>query len=340
VSDDGEDIASGVVSDPTQAPFAALVPDVILSAVERFGLYSDGRFLALNSYENRVFRIGVEDGPAVVAKFYRPGRWSDAAIQEEHDYAHELGALEIPVAVPLRDTDGQTLAHHHGYRVALFPMLAGEWPELDRPGRLAWVGRFLGRIHAVGRLRAFRHRPAVEVEELGRESARLLLEQDFLPDDIAAAYERLSRELLDAVEQRMLEVPHFSLRLHGDCHPGNVLWGQDGPAFVDLDDARNGPAVQDIWMLLSGPPHEQAAQTAQLLEGYETFAEFDRRELALVEPLRTLRLVYYAGWIARRWHDPAFPLAFPWFGSHGYWRGHLDDLRTQQEAMSVAPEVL
>lgn len=321
-----------------ETPFASLSPETILDAAERFGIRCDGRFLALNSYENRVFRIGVEDAAPVVAKFYRPGRWSDDQIREEHAYAEEMAALEIPVAAPFKANGDDTVVVHEGFRVALFPMLAGEWPDLDRPGRLRWLGRFLGRIHALGRVRSFTHRPSLDVAELGYSASRFLTEHAFVPPDLAHEYTHLSGELLAMVEARLAAVPTFQLRLHGDCHPGNVLWSEHGPAFVDLDDARMGPAVQDLWMLLSGEHDEQQAQLEELLQGYQLFNEFDRREIALIEALRTLRLIYYAGWIGRRWHDPAFPRAFPWFESPSYWRGHIDDLRAQHVAL-LAGEV-
>ncbi len=323
--------AASTLTAPDQTPFSGLGPDQILSAAEAFGLEPDGRFIALNSYENRVYQIGLEGARPVVAKFYRPQRWSDEAILEEHAFAQELGEQEIPVAVPLEAPQGGTLLHHAGFRVALFPRLAGDWPDLDRPGRLAWLGRFLGRIHAVGRVRPFRHRPRIDVNEMGRESAAFLLENDFLPLEHERAYRDITGSLLDAIDHHMATIDHFSIRLHGDCHPGNVLWSDSGPAFVDLDDCRAGPAVQDFWMLVSGEPWEQRSQLEDLVQGYEVFTEFDWREFELMEPLRSLRMVYYAAWIARRWIDPAFPQGFPWFGTHGYWRDHVDDLRRQLE---------
>jgi len=322
-----------VSSAADSAPFAGLGPDQILSAAEAFGLEPDGRFIALNSYENRVYQIGLEEAQPVVAKFYRPGRWCDEAILEEHAFAAELAGHEIPVAVPIAGPGGATLIHHQSFRVALFPRLAGHWPDLDRPGRLAWLGRFLGRIHAVGRVRPFRHRPRIEVAEMGREASAFLLGHGFLPPELEPAYRRTAGDLLDAVQARMAGVEHFRIRLHGDCHPGNVLWSDGGPSFVDLDDCRTGPAVQDLWMLVSGEPWEQRAQLEALLEGYRLFAEFDPRELELIEALRSLRMVHYAGWLARRWHDPAFPQAFPWFGSYQYWRDHVDDLARQRELL-------
>jgi Ser/Thr protein kinase RdoA (MazF antagonist) len=322
-----------------EAPFSNLGPDLILSAVEAFGRVPDGRFIALNSYENRVYQIGLEDETPVIAKFYRPERWSDAQILEEHAFAIELGEQEIPVAVPMPAPDGSTLVHQGGYRVAVFPRLAGDWPDLDRPGRLSWLGRFLGRIHAVGQSRAFVDRPAIDVTEMGRSAAQFLLSTDVLPAEQRAGYQQVTEELLALIDERIQSLDARRIRLHGDCHPSNVLWSDSGPSFVDLDDCRSGPAVQDLWMLVSGEAWEQQSQLDALLEGYRVFADFDRRELQLVEPLRSLRMVYYAGWLARRWNDPAFPLAFPWFGTHGYWRDHVDDLRNQLELLAVAASV-
>ena len=322
-----------------EAPFTGLGPDTILSAVEAFGRVPDGRFIALNSYENRVYQIGPEDERPVIAKFYRPGRWSDAAIIEEHEFAIELGAQEIPVAVPMVGPDGTTLVHHAGFRVALFPRLAGDWPDLDRPGRLTWLGRFLGRIHAVGRTRPFVHRPRIDVTEMGRDAAQFLLAGDLLPAEQQSGYRQVTDALLTIVDERLQSIGANNIRLHGDCHPSNVLWSDSGPSFVDLDDCRSGPAVQDLWMLVSGESWEQRNQLEALLEGYAMFADFDWRELELVEPLRSLRMVYYAGWLARRWNDPAFPQGFPWFGSHGYWRDHVDDLRHQLALLSDQPSV-
>ncbi|MFT5448325.1 MAG: Ser/Thr protein kinase RdoA (MazF antagonist) [Gammaproteobacteria bacterium] len=318
-----------------EAPFSNLGPDLILSAVEAFDRVPDGRFIALNSYENRVYQIGIEDETPVIAKFYRPARWSDAQILEEHAFAIELGEQEIPVAVPMSAADGSTLVHQGGYRVALFPRLAGDWPDLDRAGRLTWLGRFLGRIHAVGQSRAFVDRPSIDVTEMGRNAAQFLLTGNLLPVEQRAGYQQVTEELLAVIDERIQSLDARRIRLHGDCHPSNVLWSDNGPSFVDLDDCRSGPAVQDLWMLVSGEAWEQQSQLEELLEGYRVFADFDRRELELVEPLRSLRMVYYAGWLARRWNDPAFPLAFPWFGSHGYWRDHVDDLRNQLNLLTA-----
>lgn len=311
-------------------PFDGLEPGVILDAAERFGLDCDGRLLALNSFENRVYQIGVEDGPSVVAKFYRPARWPDEAILEEHAFSLEFAEHEIPVVAPLRDGDGRTLLEHAGFRYALYPSRGGYWPELQDPEDRRQLGRFIGRMHAVGAVRAFEHRPAVDVASYGEASVRFLLEGDFLPPGTDAVYRQTAEALLQRVRDQFRSVPDFrSIRLHGDLHRGNILWSAAGPAIVDLDDCRSGPAVQDLWMLLAGNSDEMRLQLSDFLAGYRTFFEFGARELALVEALRALRIMHHAAWIARRWSDPAFPRAFPWFGTPAYWEGHVSDLNEQ-----------
>ena len=326
---------------PDPAPYYQLGPETVLAAVESCGYPADGHFLALNSYENRVYQIGVEDGPPLVAKFYRPGRWSDAAIQEEHGFALELAEHEIPVVAPLADAAGCTLHSHQGFRFALFPRRGGRWPELDLRDNRRWLGRYLGRIHAVGAVGPFRHRPALDVEHFGRASARFLLEEGFIPAHVEEAYRTLSEELLARIEERFAGLTGLRrLRLHGDCHRGNILWTDSGPHFVDLDDARTGPAIQDLWMLLSGDREEMTVQLADIIEGYRAFFDFDPAELGLIEPLRTLRLMHYAAWLARRWVDPAFPRAFPWFASPRFWEEHVLTLREQAAALDEPPLAL
>jgi Ser/Thr protein kinase RdoA (MazF antagonist) len=293
--------------------------------------------IALNSYENRVYQIWIEDGPPVVAKFYRPGRWTDAQILEEHRYTAELAAHEIPVVAPL-EAHGATLHSHEGFRFAIYPRRGGRAPELDDPDTLEWLGRFVGRIHAVGATAPFVHRPSIGVEAFGREPRDWLLAHGAVPADLLPAWRAAVDQCLDAVAAAFDRVgPTRPLRLHGDCHAGNVLWTDDGPHFVDFDDARTGPAVQDLWMLLSGTQAEMTRQMIDVLEGYRDFMDFDRRELQLVEPLRTLRLVHYSAWLARRWTDPAFPAAFPWFGTARYWQDRILELREQLAAMSEPP---
>jgi Ser/Thr protein kinase RdoA (MazF antagonist) len=317
-------------------PYSALTPDVVVSAVEELGHRCDGRILALNSYENRVYQVGREDCTPVVVKFYRPERWTDAAILEEHEFALELARAEIPVIAPDLH-DGRSLFKHEGFRYAVYPRAGGRWPELGTRDDRQWMGRFLARIHAIGRTRTFRHRPHLDWRVLGQETADYLLDSGWIPSHLEVAYESLAGDVLSLVEQRFDEaMPLRTLRLHGDCHPGNVLWTEQGPHFVDLDDCMTGPAMQDLWMLLSGRPEEMRAQLDDIVEGYEEFADFDPHETALIEPLRTLRIMHYAGWLARRWDDPAFPRAFPWFQEPKYWEQHVLNLREQVAAMEEA----
>ena len=321
----------------TPHPFAMLTPDVVARAIEAVGHCPDGRVLALNSYENRVYQVGLEGEPPVVVKFYRPARWSTAAILEEHRFSLELAGAEVPVVAP-EVHDGRTLFELDGFRYAVYPRAGGRWPELATREERARMGRFLARIHAIGRVRPFQHRLHLDWRTLGRDTADYLLAQGWIPPHIEQAYESLAEDVLGLVEQRFAAVtPYRSLRLHGDCHPGNVLWTDEGPHFVDLDDCMMGPAVQDLWMLLSGGPEEMAGQLHDLLEGYADFADFDLREIVLIEPLRTLRIMHYAGWLARRWDDPAFPRAFPWFEEPRYWEQHVLDLREQLAAMQEEP---
>ncbi|MFC5301423.1 serine/threonine protein kinase [Azospira restricta] len=321
-------------------PYATLTPDRVLDAIEAAGLAPDGRLLALNSFENRVYQVGIEDGPPLIAKFYRPGRWPDAAILEEHAFLAELAAEEIPVVPPLPFADGSTLAHHGPFRLALFPRRGGRAPELGDAATREWMGRFLGRIHVVGRRRAFAARPALDIASFGEEPRDWLVEHGALPPELFAAWKGTIDIALDGVRHAFARAGDVTtLRLHGDCHLGNVLWTDDGPHFVDFDDSRMGPAVQDLWMLLSGERLEMQAQLQDVLAGYEDFCEFDRRELHLVEALRTLRLIHYAAWIARRWDDPAFPAAFPWFGTAHYWQSRILELKEQIAAMDEPPLV-
>ncbi|HEB80529.1 MAG TPA: serine/threonine protein kinase, partial [Chromatiales bacterium] len=302
----GADAAGG--PDEAATPYARLGPETVLAAVESAGHSCDGHLLALNSYENRVYQVGLEDAPPLVVKFYRPGRWSDEQILEEHRYTLELAEREIPVVAPLADDEGRTLLCHGPFRFALYPRCGGRAPDLEDPGQLEQCGRFLGRIHAYGAVRPFEHRPELSVEHFGVESYRYLLEHGFIPCGLEAAYRTLAEDLIVRVRAcyERAGAP-ARLRLHGDCHPGNILWTDDGPHIVDFDDARTGPAVQDLWMFLSGDRAFMNARLADLLEGYTQFQSFDPRELHLIEALRTLRMLHYAAWIARRWDDPAFP---------------------------------
>jgi Ser/Thr protein kinase RdoA (MazF antagonist) len=318
--------------------YQTLDPDRILDAVESTGLRCDGHLHALNSYENRVYQIGLEDGGFIIAKFYRPARWSDEAIREEHAFSLELAEREIPVVAPLRDDNGETLHCHEGFRFALFPRRGGRWPELDNPDNLLWLGRFIGRIHAVGAVEPFRHRPALSIEHFGEASYRYVLEQGFVPAELQLPYRSLAEDVLKQVRNcytRAGEVK--AIRLHGDCHPGNILWTDDGPHFVDLDDCLMGPAIQDLWMLLSGERREMTAQLAEILDGYTEFFDFNPRELNLVEALRTLRMLHYSAWLARRWEDPAFKRAFTWFNTQRYWEEQILALREQAALLDEPP---
>ncbi|MBL0121815.1 MAG: serine/threonine protein kinase [Betaproteobacteria bacterium] len=318
-------------------PYANLTPDVILDAVENTGYLADGRMLALNSYENRVYQIGIEEATPVIAKFYRPGRWSDAQILEEHAYTLELAEREIPVISPLI-IGGKTLHEFAGYRFSLSPRRGGRAPELDNPEVLEWLGRFLGRIHAVGATQPFIHRPAHNIASFGEAPRDWLMQSDFIPIDLRAVWASVADQALDGVRvcyQRAGDIAN--IRLHGDCHAGNVLYTDDGPHFVDFDDCRTGPVMQDLWMLLSGTREEMTRQLRDVLEGYADFADFDRRQLHLLEALRTLRLIHYSAWLAQRWDDPAFPLAFPWFNTQRYWQDRILELREQVSAMEEGP---
>ncbi len=318
-------------------PYSRLTPDIVLDALDSVGLRGDGRMLGLNSYENRVYQVMMEEGPAVVAKFYRPERWSNEQILEEHGFALELAEREIPVVAPLVLRD-RTLHEHAGFLFAAYPRRGGRTPELEDPDVLEWVGRFLGRIHAVGEAKSFATRPALDPASFGIEPRDWLLAHDVIPADLLEAWKSVARLALDGATRCFERAGEpRPIRLHGDCHAGNILWTADGPHFVDLDDCRTGPAVQDLWMLLSGDRVAMAKQLGHVLAGYERFRDLDRRELALVEALRTLRLIHYSAWIARRWDDPAFPAAFPWFGTQRYWQDRILELREQVALMDEPP---
>jgi Ser/Thr protein kinase RdoA (MazF antagonist) len=314
-------------------PFEGLSPQLVVSAVEAIGLLSDGRVLALGSYENRVYQVGLDDAEPVVVKFYRPGRWSDAAILEEHAFELELAAAEVPVVAPISN-DGRTLFSHDGFRFAIFPRRGGRWPELATADEREWMGRFIGRMHAVAGAGSFRHRPTLSMQSWGVEAADYLLSEGFVSPHIEPRFEDAVEQLLQLVDRRFHDVGAYrQIRLHGDCHRGNVLWTDAGPHFVDLDDAMMGPAVQDLWMLLAGSPQEMQDQLRDMLRGYTRFATFDSRQTGLIEALRALRLIHYNAWLARRWTDPAFPRAFPWFGEAAHWERVTADLIDQADRL-------
>jgi len=316
-------------NDSLKQDYTELTPETILDAIESLGYQTSGRQLALNSYENRVYRCELEEGGALIAKFYRPNRWSNEAINEEHDFAFELVEQEIPVVAPIVK-DGASLFEYDGFRFSLFPLRGGRWPDLEKRDDLNWMGRFIARIHNVGRASAFKHRHEIEIKRMGLESADFLQNNGFIPSYLEVAYQTLVADLLKEVQEAFNRCGSYQqIRLHGDCHRSNVLWTDDGPHFVDLDDCCNGPAIQDLWMLLSGEREEMTEQMCDLLEGYEEFATLDLNELHLIEALRSLRMMHYAAWLAKRWGDSAFPLAFPWFNTDQYWEQHVLELREQ-----------
>lgn len=322
-------------------PYTALDPDTVLNAIEGLGFVPDARFFALNSYENRVYQIGLEDGPPVIAKFYRPGRWTREQILEEHAFSQELADLEIPVVPPLVSEVYGSLAEISGFQVAVFPQLIGRAPDLESLDNLLVMGRFIGRIHAVGRLKKFHNRPIYSSGLFGHTPRQFLLENDFIPAELRSAYESLTSDLLMRIDDLIKSVGALQLlRIHGDCHLGNVLWRDETPNFVDFDDTMSGPAIQDLWMLLSGDRDQRQGQLLDLAEGYNEFCDFKIKELPLIEALRTLRIMHYSAWLARRWEDPAFPMNFPWFNTIRYWSEHVLELREQMSALDEPPLTL
>jgi Ser/Thr protein kinase RdoA (MazF antagonist) len=317
-------------------PFTGLTPEVVLDAAASVGLEVDGRLFALNSYENRVYQLG-RPGGMLVLKFYRPARWSDAQIEEEHTFTAELAAAELPVAAPVRIED-RTLFRYRDFRFAAFPWMAGRAPELDAPEARQIFGRTLARMHQIGALRPFLARPKLGIQRLGWEAREQVLAGELLPEYLQERYESTSATLLEKVEMTFQQAGDVrDIRIHGDCHMGNLLWNERGPVLVDLDDCAMGPRVQDLWMMLAGSGSEQQRQWSELLEGYAQFADFDFREVRLVEALRALRMIHHAAWVSHRWLDPAFPRAFPWLGEARYWEGYLRDLMEQLEVIDDPP---
>jgi len=330
-----------ITDDEDKHTYYKLTPDTVLDAVEALGLIPNGRLLALNSYENRVYQVGVEDQRPVVAKFYRPGRWTNDAIIEEHRFTQALAEAEIPVIPPLTFNNTETTLHEHGgFRYAVYPNCGGRWPELDNLDNLLWIGRFIGRIHALGKAKDFQHRPRVDIESYGWASLRYLMDSQMVPEEIREAYRVIAEQVLQKAETKFRvasDVQYF--RIHADCHPGNILWTDEGPHFVDFDDARMGPAVQDIWMLLAGDRRTMTEQLSEVLEGYTEFCDFNSVELHLLEALRTLRMIHYSAWLAKRWDDPSFPQNFPWFNSQRYWEEQILALKEQLAIMDEEPLV-
>jgi Ser/Thr protein kinase RdoA (MazF antagonist) len=318
-------------------PYDRLDPDMIIDAVESVGYLSDARLLALNSYENRVYQVGIEDSAPLIAKFYRPERWSEAQILEEHNFSLELQDAEISVVAPIVDHQGVTLHTYKDFQFALFPRRGGYPPELDNLDNLLVLGRTLGRIHAVGRAGQFKVRPSLSVQRMLTDSRELLL-KSFMPRSLVPAYESLTADLKQIVESVYSEVqPEDSIRIHGDCHVGNILWRDNTAHFVDFDDCCSAPAIQDLWMFLNGERHDRQLQLSELVEGYSEFCDFDPRQIRWIETLRTLRLINYAAWLARRWEDPAFPRSFTWFNTERYWADHILELREQMSALQEEP---
>lgn len=322
----------------TGHPYDALTPDVLLDAMEDAGFVINGRLFPLNSYENRVYQVGIEDSPSVIAKFYRPGRWTRAQIEEEHAFSHELVEAEVPVVAPMKLANGDSIAEHAGFYFAVFPQRGGQAPDTSEPDMLWRMGQWLGQLHNIGAREPFRERPTLDLQQGLDNEAHYLTESGLIPRDLRPAWDSLIPDLLAACKARVEEAgPIDTLRLHGDCHAGNILVRDEQMLFVDLDDCRQGPAIQDLWLLLNGDEKDQSMQFSELLEGYETFRDINRRERFLIEPLRCYRQINHAAWLARRWDDPAFPKFFPWFAQPRFWSDQILALREQLAALQAPP---
>lgn len=314
--------------------FSGLSPDTILDGIESLDILVDSGLLALNSYENRVYQFHDDNNIKYVTKFYRPERWLDEQILEEHQFTLELSDNEIPVVAPLV-IDGQSLFSYQGYRFALYPCRGGRIFEVDNLDQLEWMGRFLGRIHSVGSRCDFSYRPSINTDEFVDNAIDTIDKSGYVPQHLYQAFFTVLNQVAELTKQHFQ--PIKTIRLHGDCHAGNILWTDSGPHFVDLDDCRQGPAVQDIWMMLSGDRQQKILQLDTLLSGYEEFCEFDPKELTLIESLRSMRQINYMSWLCKRWQDPAFPVNFPWFSSDKYWEEQILALKEQYAAIQEPP---
>jgi Ser/Thr protein kinase RdoA (MazF antagonist) len=308
-----------------------------MNAVESLGFLCDGCTYPLNSYENRVYQVGIEGQAPMIIKVYRPDRWSAEQILEEHEFCFELIDQELPAIAPWRNNEGQSLFNYDGFLFCIFSRRGGHAPEFAEPDHLEMLGRLLGRIHAIGGVQPFEHRPQISVDRLGTQSIQLISEA-FMPTELKPAYDSITRDIMAHVNNHMANLnPETFIRVHGDCHAGNILWRDEALYFVDFDDTCMAPAVQDIWMLLSGDRQEQSQQLEPIFRGYNAFCHFNFGELRLIESLRTLRIMHYSAWLARRWQDPAFPMHFPWFNTMKYWSEHILTLREQLAALQEPP---
>lgn len=325
-------------NDTARQDYYALSPDLVLSAVEQYGFLTDARIFPLNSYENRVYQIGIEDDAPIIAKFYRPERWSNEAILEEHLFTEQLSEQELPVVTP-KKIDGQSLLEYQGYRFAIYPQQGGQSAEPGDLDQIHQLGRLIARIHAIGKTSSFEHRLTINTQSYGKNAANFILENKFVPNHLEQAYQDTTEKLITDIEKIFTDVNQLKwIRGHGDCHYSNILWHrEDGPWFVDFDDCATCPAIQDLWMLLAGSRQDQSLQISEILDGYNEFCDFNNAEIRLIEPLRTLRLLHYHAWLAKRWKDPTFPINFPWFNTESFWQEHIADLKVQQEAIHQDP---